>query len=193
MVINLLGEVWISIKHYEEIYMVSNFGRVKALQRNRKCSNGVGTRIIRERIMRLCEVGRGYLKVNLHKNNISETRYVHRLVAEAFIENAENKLTVNHKDGDKKNNNSSNLEWATYSENHKHSYRELNRPHSMRGKYGSLHRDAKKIICENTGQVFGSIVDAAHDLGILRTGINSVLSGKYKYTGEGLTFRYYQG
>ena len=140
--------------------------------------------------MRLHNVGRGYLKVNLHKNNISETRYVHRLVAEAFIENPENKVTVNHKDGDKKNNSSSNLEWATYSENHKHSYRELNRFHAMRGKFGSLHRDAKEIICVNTGQVFGSLTDAAKDLGILRTGITSVLTGRYKYTGEGLTFRY---
>lgn len=59
----------------------------------------------------------GYLIVDLYKNNHSEKVPIHRLVAEAFIPNPENKATVDHIDGNRKNNAISNLRWATYSEN----------------------------------------------------------------------------
>lgn len=59
----------------------------------------------------------GYLIVDLYKNNKSEKVPIHRLVAEAFIPNPENKLTVDHIDGNRKNNSIDNLRWATYSEN----------------------------------------------------------------------------
>lgn len=58
-----------------------------------------------------------YLTVDLYKNNKSEKVPIHRLVAEAFIENPDNKLTVDHIDGNRQNNSVSNLRWATYSEN----------------------------------------------------------------------------
>lgn len=59
----------------------------------------------------------GYYYVNIYKNNNRKTVKNHRLVAEAFIPNPENKPEVNHKDGDKLNNKISNLEWVTSSEN----------------------------------------------------------------------------
>ncbi|HEP1471222.1 TPA: HNH endonuclease, partial [Streptococcus pyogenes] len=59
----------------------------------------------------------GYLIVDLYKDNKSEKVPIHRLVAEAFIPNLENKATVDHIDGDRKNNSINNLRWATYSEN----------------------------------------------------------------------------
>ncbi|MGO2352212.1 HNH endonuclease [Lactococcus phage proPhi7] len=59
----------------------------------------------------------GYLIVDLYKGNKSEKVPIHRLVAEAFIPNIENKATVDHIDGDRKNNSINNLRWATYSEN----------------------------------------------------------------------------
>lgn len=62
----------------------------------------------------------GYNTVNLWKNNKPICYAIHRLVAEAFIPNPENKPCVNHKDCDKMNNNVDNLEWCTYSENLKH-------------------------------------------------------------------------
>lgn len=65
---------------------------------------------------------RGYYLVDLWKNNKGHTKKVHRLVAEAFIPNPQNKPAVNHKDGDKLNNNASNLEWVTNKENTKHAY-----------------------------------------------------------------------
>lgn len=59
----------------------------------------------------------GYLTVDLYKNNKSEKVPIHRLVAETFIPNPENKLTVDHIDGNRQNNSIDNLRWATYSEN----------------------------------------------------------------------------
>ena len=58
----------------------------------------------------------GYLYVDLYENNKSHKRPIHRLMAEAFIPNADNKPTVDHKDGNRKNNSIKNLRWATYSE-----------------------------------------------------------------------------
>ena len=63
----------------------------------------------------------GYLTATLHKNGTSKVLTRHRLVAKAFIPNPENKPCVNHKDFDRHNNNSKNLEWVTYSENIQHS------------------------------------------------------------------------
>lgn len=64
----------------------------------------------------------GYLQVYLRQNGIQSNTLIHRLVAKAFIPNPENKPYVNHKDGNKKNNNVDNLEWNTVSENAKHAF-----------------------------------------------------------------------
>ncbi len=64
----------------------------------------------------------GYKLVKLYKNNKQHTRRVHRLVAEAFIENIENKPQVNHRNGKKDENHYSNLEWATREENIQHAH-----------------------------------------------------------------------
>lgn len=66
--------------------------------------------------------GAGYIRVNLFSNGKKKRCFIHRLVAEAFIPNPENKPQVNHKDGNKQNNNLENLEWVNASENMIHSY-----------------------------------------------------------------------
>jgi hypothetical protein len=104
-------EIWKPIKGYEECYEISNKGRVRNIKTGQIKTNSIGKV--------------GYPVVYLGKCNKylkAKRMYLHRLLAEHFIPNPENKLTVNHIDGDKTNNNLDNLEWASYSENIKHAY-----------------------------------------------------------------------
>jgi len=107
-------ESWESVKYYEGNYEVSSFGRVVSLPR----------KWAPDRVMlKGCVRGCGYNTVGLWKNSKHKLVNVHRLVAEHFISNDEDLPCVNHKDGNKLNNNVRNLEWCTYSENIKHGYR----------------------------------------------------------------------
>jgi hypothetical protein len=69
----------------------------------------------------------GYMRVVLSNDGKTKRYLLHRLIAFVFLENGENKCTINHVDGNKGNNNINNLEWATYSENHLHAYKKLGR------------------------------------------------------------------
>lgn len=120
-----MEEIWKSVAGYEGKYEVSNLGRVKGLCRvieyyNPKTQN-INKQTISEKIMTISDNGKGYKKVNLSKENKVTQRYVHRLVAEAFIPNPLNKPEVNHIDYDKSNNKLDNLEWVTSKENNAHS------------------------------------------------------------------------
>ena len=109
-----MKEIWKAIKDYEGKYEVSNLGRVKSLERTSRLN-----RKIKERILAPREHTGGYLRVQLSRKDF----YIHRLVAEAFIPNPENKSQVNHIDGNKRNNHVDNLEWNTPLENNLHAIR----------------------------------------------------------------------
>ena len=111
-------EIWKDVVGYEGLYKVSNSGNVKNLER--KIPYRYGLRTIPERILKGNENERGYLYVVLYKNTKPQKHKIHRLVAQAFIENPENKKCINHIDGNKQNNSVDNLEWVTHSENMKH-------------------------------------------------------------------------
>jgi len=111
-------EIWKNIEGYEEIYRVSNFGKVKSLKRI-SVSQGY-QRLIKERILKSVFDGSGYLEVVLCKDKNQKTFLIHRLVAKAFIPNPKNKPQVNHIDKDKANNNVNNLNWMTPKENVNH-------------------------------------------------------------------------
>ena len=115
-----MTEEWRVVADYPD-YEVSNLGRVRSWKGG---NNGrvVGRRASEPRIMRPARMGL-YSGVVLCGPNKQEKRYIHRLVATAFIPNPEGKPEVNHKDGDKHNNALSNLEWATSSENKQHASR----------------------------------------------------------------------
>lgn len=113
-------EVWESIAGYEGWYEVSNLGRVRSCDRTIEQWSMYGHTIQRRlkgKLIHGNDNGNGYLVVNLRKNQKRESCYIHRLVAEAFIENPCGKPEINHIDANKKNNCVTNLEWCTRSEN----------------------------------------------------------------------------
>lgn len=91
-----------------------------------------------------------YLIVGLSLHNKSRHYLIHRLVAQTFLVNDENKPTVNHKDGDTFNNNVNNLEWATYSENIQHAYDSLGKRAWNAGRMGFRANVTRKQAEENT-------------------------------------------
>lgn len=110
-------EIWKDISGYEGFYQVSNLGRIKALPRDRR--NQHGSWVSPEKILSPGD-SNGYPVVCLTVNKIVRGFLVHRLVAIHFIYNSADKREVNHIDGDKRNNTSSNLEWCTPAENARH-------------------------------------------------------------------------
>ena len=104
-----MKEIWKDIKGYEGIYQVSNFGRIKSSYTKRILKGGKNKA--------------GYLLVGLYKQGVLSRKSIHRLVAEAFIPNPDNKPEVNHIDENKTNNMVSNLEWMTAKENINHGTR----------------------------------------------------------------------
>lgn len=104
----IAGHRW--IKEYEGMYSVSSDGRVFSYKSNKYLK---------------LQSNKHYLKVMLTKNGEQIQKLVHRLVAEAFIPNPENKKEVNHIDGNKLNNSIDNLEWVTPKENQQHSVKKI--------------------------------------------------------------------
>lgn len=109
---------------------------------------------------------KGYFRVDLYDGGVRTTKKVHRLVAEAFIPNPNNKPDINHIDGNKLNNSVDNLEWVTKSENMQHAFRiGLAKYHptpGMRGhKNPNAGRKGRRVRIVETGEVFGSLKDCA--------------------------------
>ena len=112
-----MKEEWKDIEDFEGAYQISNLGRVKSLGGWR------GTAKRKEKIRTIHSTHDGYAKVRLQHQGKDKTMRVHRLVAKAFIPNPKNMDTVNHIDGNKKNNKVSNLEWVDRTEQMIHAYK----------------------------------------------------------------------
>ena len=127
----------------------------------------------------------GYLQVSIKFDGEEKfkNKYIHRLVAEAFIENKYNKKEVNHKDGNKLNNNLDNLEWVTSSENQKHR-------HSIGINKTSNRRIGKFNLNGQLIKEYSSIIEAAEEENNgIRVSIDNVLQGK-RFTLKGYVWKY---
>lgn len=118
---NLPDERWEDVIGFEGLYSVSNYGRIKSLRRSVEQGNG-RIRTYQDRIMRLYVSKSGYVLVNFEHFGVTKKKGVHRVVAEAFIDNPHCFSQVNHIDEDKTNNRVKNLEWCTskYNVNYGH-------------------------------------------------------------------------
>ena len=122
-VTDLDGEIWRNIKGFEGHYQISNYGRVKSFKNSK-------IKILKPFIDK-----DGYFQVMLCNEFVKKKFKVHRLVAEPFIPNPENKETVNHIDGCKMNNFVENLEWNSQRENNCHALKVgLRKPHKGIGR-----------------------------------------------------------
>lgn len=152
----------------------------------------------------------GYLAFDMRIDGNRKVKYLHRAVAEAFIDNHESKPHVNHKDGIKTNNSIDNLEWCTKKENLIHAWktglnkttqrkiencRKMGKSHSIEkrqiiarmGGAAAALENGKKVFCYETGSIFSSITEAAKYLKVRPSTLGRWLSGKRK---NKTTFRY---
>ncbi len=132
-------EIWKDIIGYEGFYQVSSFGNVRSLDRYVNCNKG-SMQFKKGMPIKPFVNHKGYGMVDLKINEVGKTISVHRIVAQNFIENPENKPQVNHKDGNKLNNHITNLEWMTNKENINHASENklLYRPNGEKCHYSKL-------------------------------------------------------
>ncbi len=179
---SLPGEAWAPITGFESYYLISSFGRLKSLERYVVFKDN-WLRLKGEQIMRL-SLNKGYATTCLRAKHKRKQKELHRLVAETFIPNPENKPSVNHKDGVKYNNHVDNLEWATWSEQSIHKYEALNYKNP----------NSKKIemidMLNNVIETFESVAAVNRKYGYNIGNIASYCRGLLKYPPHGYKWKY---
>lgn len=162
------SKTWRDVVGWEHIYRISNEGdvvRCYRIQSHDICNNIS----IRGHIMRPRPDEDGYLRIGLTaKGKKSKLLAVHRLVAEAFIPNPNNLPVVNHKDGNKQNNNVENLEWCTVYENNRHAIETgLKGPESYKNA-GQVTKEKRsmKVRCIETNMEYSSMIEAERQLNL---------------------------
>jgi len=162
---------WRSVPGYEGYYNVSDTGDVKSVERKVVSNNGT-ERSIKEKLLAQKDNGSGYKFVSLSKNGETKSYYVHRLVAMSFLTTSDEKMVVNHLDGNPANNCVTNLEWSTHAENCKHAY-----DFNLNSNKGKEHCFAVGIIDNQMGGEYGSIKEWSEARGFKYSTGRNILNG----------------
>jgi len=185
-------EIWKNIQGYENKYQVSNLGNIKTIKEwvgNKHCSKYKQC----DKLLIPVKDNAGYYCVSLWKNSKSKTHRIHVEVAKSFLSNPDNLPCVNHKDGNKQNNNVDNLEWCTFKHNSQEAVKlGLSKPNYigiMKGKFGKEHNKSKKVkqIDVNTGEIiniFFGIEEASRQTGICSSNISACCNKKIRNKGK---------
>jgi hypothetical protein len=151
-------ECWLPVPGYQGKYLISDQGNIRKISLNTV-----------EKPIQVRKDRAGYLTVRLCQGRTIKTVSIHRLVAAAFIPNPQGKVIANHKDGNKLNNNSTNLEWSSHAENIRHAY--------VTGLI-SKSRQCRAVVDLCTGQQFKSVKEAATVSGRPYSTIKNYLNGR---------------
>ena len=174
-------EVWKDIQGYEDKYQISSYGRVRSKERTVDRGK-YGLLKVHAKDITLRQKENGYFIVGLYSHNKEKNAYVHRLVAQAFIPNPNNLPTVNHKDGNKKHNFVSNLEWASYSDNNQHAYN-----HGLTHSNKNNSHMSKKIeaydLAGNLKYTFPSMREAERKLRLSNGTVHMAIKKGWHYAG----------
>lgn len=182
-------EIWRPIKNYEGLYEISNFGRIKSLDREVKFSAYKKSNFnVRSHTAKLkgkmlkCYISQfGYIRIGLYKDSKIKDMAIHRLVAESFIKNINNKPFINHINGIKTDNRKENLEWVTASENMQHALK--------LGLVDGRKHPSSKPVKRNDGKIFYSISHAAREMNCCASDISKVCRNIVKHM-HGFKFEY---
>ena len=152
-------EIWKKVHSLEDKYEVSNFGNVKSIYNNRNLT------------VQYNQTGYCYVVTSI--NGKRKNKLVHRLVAEAFLDNPNNYLQVNHKDENKKNNNVTNLEWCTAKYNCNHG--------TFKNKIAESKKiKVKKVSSNGEIAIYNSVSDAAKMNNVSVAAISKCITGVHK-------------
>ena len=165
-------EHWKAIAGFEGIYEISDQGRVKSLKYGK------------EKILKPWNDGWGYLKINLCKDGHVKMLKIHRLVAEAFVQNPNNLDTVNHKDEVKTNNVASNLEWMSQKDNNNYGTRNKRIAEALSKQVQMFDKSTGELLA-----TFPSLAEAERVTGIDDGNISQCCLGKLKSAG-GYVWKY---
>ena len=159
-----MEEIWKDIKDYPN-YQISNLGNVRNIKR--------GTTI------KPIYDSNWYKKVHLFNKGKSKMLFVHRLVAQAFIPNPQNKPTVNHIDGNKSNSNVNNLEWATMKEQLIHSVYVLNNKSVITDKCREASaKSHRKAVMRDDGKIYERVIEASKENNVSISNIQKCCRGE---------------
>lgn len=177
-----MEEIWKDITGYENAFEVSNLGNFRSKDRYVPCRWG-GLRSYPGKVLKTETIVEGYQRIVLMKNAVRKRYMCHRLVAQEFIPNPNNKPFVNHKNGNKADNRACNLEWCTQSENELHSRMVLG--NNSKGK-----TFPRKVKCLDTNTIYSSMSKVIQTIGETSCieGLKKAIASNRSYYGKYYSF-----